>query len=37
VTEQGLSVEEYATILDMAQDNPEIRDKLLRRIRPSDE
>jgi hypothetical protein len=36
VTEQGLSVEEYATILDMAQDNPEIRDKLLQRIRPSD-
>jgi Domain of unknown function (DUF4168) len=36
VTEQGLSVEEYASILDMAQDDPEIRDKLLQRIRPSD-
>jgi hypothetical protein len=36
VTEQGLSVEEYASILDMAQDNPEIRDKLLQRIPPSD-
>jgi uncharacterized protein DUF4168 len=36
VTEQGLSVEEYASILDMAQDHPEIRDKLLERIRPSD-
>jgi len=36
VTEQGLSVEEYASILDMAQDDAEIRDKLLQRIRPSD-
>jgi hypothetical protein len=36
VTEQGLSVEEYASILDMAQEHPEIRDKLLQRIRPSD-
>jgi Domain of unknown function (DUF4168) len=36
VTEQGLSVEEYASILDKAQDDPEIRDKLLARIRPSD-
>ena len=36
VTEQGLSVEEYASILDMAQDDHEIRDKLLQRIRPSD-
>ena len=36
VTEQGLSVEEYASILDMAQDNHEIREKLLQRIRPSD-
>ncbi len=36
VTEQGLSVEEYASILDIAQDDPEIQDKLLQRIRPSD-
>src|SRR5467141_2136003 len=36
VTEQGLSVEEYASILDMAQDDHEIRDKLFQRIRPSD-
>jgi len=36
VTEQGLSVEEYTSILDAARDNPEIRDKLLQRIRPSD-
>jgi len=36
VTEQGLSVEEYTSILDAARDNPEIRDKLLQHIRPSD-
>jgi hypothetical protein len=36
VTEQGLSVDEYTSILDAARDNPEIRDKLLQRIRPSD-
>ena len=36
VTDQGLSVEEYASILDLAQDDPEIRAKLLQRIRPSD-
>ncbi len=36
VTDQGLSLEEYASILDMAQNDPEIRDKLLQRIRPSD-
>jgi len=36
VTEQGLSLEEYAAILDMARDDPEIRDKLLQRIQPSD-
>jgi len=36
VTEQGLSLEEYASILDMARDDPEIRGKLLQRIRPSD-
>jgi hypothetical protein len=36
VTEQGLSVEEYASILDKAQGDPKIRDKLLQRIHPSD-
>jgi hypothetical protein len=36
VTEQGLSVDEYTSILDAARDDPEIRDKLLQRIRPSD-
>ena len=36
VTEQGLSVEEYTSILDAARDNPEVRDKLIQRIRPSD-
>jgi len=36
VTEQGLLVEEYALILDVARDHPEIRGKILQRIRPSD-
>jgi hypothetical protein len=36
VTEQGLSVEEYASILDAARDNPEIRDRLFQHVRPSD-
>jgi hypothetical protein len=36
VTEQGLSVEEYSSILDGARDDPEIRGKILQRIRPSD-
>src|SRR5262249_26413325 len=36
VTDQGLSLEEYASILDLARDDPEIRGKLLQRIRPSD-
>jgi hypothetical protein len=36
VTDQGLSLEQYASILDMARDDFEIRDKLLQRIRPSD-
>ena len=37
VTEQGLSVEEYTSILDAARDNPEVRDKLIQHIRPSDQ
>jgi hypothetical protein len=36
VTDQGLSLEEYASILDLARDDPEIRGKLLQCIRPSD-
>jgi GTP1/Obg family GTP-binding protein len=36
VTEQGLSFEEYASILDMARDVPEIRDKILQRMQSSD-
>jgi Domain of unknown function (DUF4168) len=36
VTEQGLSVEEYSSILDVARDNPEIRGKILQHIKPSD-
>lgn len=34
VTEQGLSVEEYASILDVARDDPEVRSKILEHIRP---
>ena len=36
VTEQGLSVDEYTSILDAAHDNPEVRDKLFQHVRPSD-
>ena len=36
VAEQGLSLEEYASILDLARDDPEIRGRILQRIRPSD-
>lgn len=36
VTEQGLSVEEYASILDAARDNPEVRGKILQRIQSPD-
>ena len=36
VNEQGLSVEEYSSILDVARDDPEVRGKILQRIRPSD-
>jgi hypothetical protein len=35
VTEQGLSVDEYTSILDAARDNPEVRDKLFQHVRPS--
>ena len=36
VNEQGLSVEEYSSILDVVRDDPEVRGKILQRIRPSD-
>jgi hypothetical protein len=35
VTGQGLSVEEYTSIIVVAQNNPEVREKILQRIRPS--
>jgi len=34
VTDQGLSVEEYASILEVAQNDPDVLDKLKQRIRP---
>jgi hypothetical protein len=37
VTDQGLSVEEYGFILDVARDDSQIRDKILQRMPPSDE
>jgi hypothetical protein len=36
ITEQGLSVEEYASILNAAREDPEVRGKILQRIHPSD-
>jgi hypothetical protein len=36
VTEEGLSVEEYASILDAARDDPKIEDEILKRLRSSD-
>ena len=35
VTDQGLSVEEYDSILEVAQNGPDIREKIRQRIRPS--
>ena len=35
VADQGLSVEEYSSILEVAQNDPDVRGKLLQRIRPS--
>src|SRR5215472_616990 len=35
VTEQGLSVEEYDSIMEVAQNDPDIREKIRQRIRPS--
>jgi Domain of unknown function (DUF4168) len=36
ITDQGLSVEEYESILDVARDNADVRGKILERIRPAD-
>ena len=33
VTDQGLSIDEYATILQVAQNDPVVRDKLLQRLK----
>jgi hypothetical protein len=34
VADQGLSVEEYSSILEVAQNDPEVRGKILQRIHP---
>jgi hypothetical protein len=35
VTDEGLSVEEYTSILRLAQNDPEVRQKIIRRLDPS--
>ena len=35
VTDQGLSVDEYNTIMEVAQNDPNVRDKILQRLRPT--
>jgi hypothetical protein len=35
VTDQGLSVEEYNSILVMAQNDPTVREKIFQRLRPA--
>jgi hypothetical protein len=35
VTDQGLSLKEYDSILEVAQNNPEVRGKIRQRIRAS--
>src|SRR5262245_4762752 len=37
VTDQGLSVQEYVSILKVAQNDPGVREKIRQRIRPSDQ
>lgn len=37
VTDQGLSIDEYADIMDMAQKDPAVREKLLQRVGPLNE
>ena len=34
VTDQGLSVDEYSTILQVAQNDPTVRERLMQRLRP---
>ena len=34
VTSQGLSIEEYSSIIVVAQKDPEVREKILQRVRP---
>jgi Domain of unknown function (DUF4168) len=34
VTDRGLSVNEYSSILNLAENDPDVREKLLQRIRP---
>jgi hypothetical protein len=36
ITDQGISVEEYVSILDVAQDDAGVRGRILQRIRPAD-
>lgn len=36
VTDNGLSVKEYESIMVVAQNNPEVRQKIIRKIRPSE-
>jgi hypothetical protein len=36
ITDQGLSLPEYTSILVIAQNDPEIQEKILRRLGPSD-
>jgi hypothetical protein len=36
VTNQGLSVDEYTSILVVAQNDPKVREKILRRVRPAE-
>jgi uncharacterized protein YqfA (UPF0365 family) len=36
ITEQGISVEEYVSIMDVARSDADVRGKILRRIRPAD-
>ena len=37
IADQGLSVEEYDSILEVAQNDPDVREKIRQRIRPSAE
>jgi Domain of unknown function (DUF4168) len=34
VVDQGLSIEEYVSILDLAQSDPDVHEKIIQRIRP---